>query len=692
MRQVLRNIGSWILRASASAFLLWLVVRKIDQPALRQVFQHIHWGWFAAAFAVMLFSRALSCTRLIVLVRAKGMAFEPKAVARIVLASEFFGSFLPASIGGDVIRFYSLAQHTNDRSESASAVLAERSVGVVALLLFGGVGALWAWTHLADHRIIWAAFTPSIVGMLLAPLVFSERVVSAVARWVGLHQHRFVSKLLKWQETVRAYRHHRKEVAQALGFSMGIHLCRITSAFCVSRALGATIPYGYFAAFVPMILLIALLPISIGGLGVRENAYVYCFGQVGMAPVLAFSVSIVAHALSVIAHVPGGVWSVWGTHRERRQETKASAAARLRALWVADKLGYGDRLHGVGQYYLTVIPALRTVEIVPAVLRSTNGLASHFEAHGIALRQFHRGRFNPLTLWTLLRTIRREHIDVLHVHGYGASAFGRLAGWLTRTPVIVHQHDSSARAWYIRGSDWVLRALTTRAIAVSGQVKQFCITERAIQPSRISILMNAVTPTLPAQPQELHWWRDELGLDSGSKVIGSITRFHPIKGTRYLVEAMPKILRDVPTAYLVLWGDGPEREPLEAQARTLGVADRVHFAGFQPDASRRLPLVDCFVLPSVSEGIPFALLEALAAGRPIVATRVGGIPDVVRDGQEALLVPPQDAGAIATAVARVLQDETLANRLSAASSAASRRYTMNAHVAALEQLYAEVVA
>ncbi|OGL05275.1 MAG: hypothetical protein A3J45_04130 [Candidatus Rokubacteria bacterium RIFCSPHIGHO2_02_FULL_69_13] len=171
-----------------------------------------------------------------------------------------------------------------------------------------------------------------------------------------------------------------------------------------------------------------------------------------------------------------------------------------------------------------------------------------------------------------------------------------------------------------------------------------------------------------------------------------MTRFHPIKGVRYLIEALPHVLQHEPAAYLVLWGDGPERPTLEARAQELGIADRVRLAGFQPDATRFLGMVDCFVLPSLSEGFSFALLEAMAAGRPIVATRVGGIPEVVRDAEQGLLVPAADPGALATAIVRVLRDEALAQGLGREARAASERYTLAAHAASLQQVYREVAA
>lgn len=366
----------------------------------------------------------------------------------------------------------------------------------------------------------------------------------------------------------------------------------------------------------------------------------------------------------------------------------------MRVLWVSDKLGYGDTLHGGGRYYLTVVPALRAsaVEVIPAVLRSTNGLASQFESQGIVLRQFRRARWDPRTLWSLIRCIRQEGVQILHLHGYGASTFGRLAGWLTRTPVILHQHDLSSRApWYGRLFDRLLSSLTAQAIAVSEPVKRFCITERAVSAGRITVLPNGLEFATPPNGEELVRWRQELSVPRQAKLVGSVARFHLVKGVRYLIDAMPQILHAVPEAYLVLWGDGPERGALEALTRSLGVVERVRFAGYHPDASRRVALLDCAVVPSLSEGFSYALVEALMAGCPIVATRVGGIPEIVGDDGAAVLVDPGDAKALACAITRVLTDHGLADRLERQAVVVSRRYTMDRHVAGLRQVYAGVM-
>jgi glycosyltransferase involved in cell wall biosynthesis len=155
---------------------------------------------------------------------------------------------------------------------------------------------------------------------------------------------------------------------------------------------------------------------------------------------------------------------------------------------------------------------------------------------------------------------------------------------------------------------------------------------------------------------------------------------------------MPLVSAEVPDVYLILWGDGPERAALETLSRTLKIEERVRFVGYWPNASAWLGLLDVFVLPSLSEGSPNALLEALAAGRPVVATCVGGIPELARDGTEALLVPPRDAQALAEAILRVLQDQTLARRLAEAAQEAADGYSLDRYVASLRRLYVDVVA
>jgi glycosyltransferase involved in cell wall biosynthesis len=157
--------------------------------------------------------------------------------------------------------------------------------------------------------------------------------------------------------------------------------------------------------------------------------------------------------------------------------------------------------------------------------------------------------------------------------------------------------------------------------------------------------------------------RKDLGLAPETPLIGSVARLVPVKGLRYLVSAMPDILQRCSRAHLLLAGDGDQRSGLEALARELAVSDRVHFLGFRRDAAAVTAALDVFVLPSLNEGQGRVLVTAMALGVPIVATRVGGVPEVVKDGRQGLLVPSQDSTALGQAITTLLADREYAASL-----------------------------
>jgi len=198
----------------------------------------------------------------------------------------------------------------------------------------------------------------------------------------------------------------------------------------------------------------------------------------------------------------------------RADGTTASGNPRpLRVLWVTDKLGYEDGLHDVGHSYLDVFPVLKGVEVIPAVLRSSPDLARQLQARQIPLRELHHGKFDPRTLWTLLRCIRTEQVDVLHLHGYGAAAFGRLAGWLTGTPAILHQYDSPVRVpWYVRFSDRVLSRTTSHAIASSESAKEFCVSQRSLPSDQVLVWQGGVSGALVHHGESRAALRRRLGV------------------------------------------------------------------------------------------------------------------------------------------------------------------------------------
>jgi glycosyltransferase involved in cell wall biosynthesis len=360
----------------------------------------------------------------------------------------------------------------------------------------------------------------------------------------------------------------------------------------------------------------------------------------------------------------------------------------MRVLWVADKIGYGSRLHGIGSYFKYVIPALADQSVIPVVLRCNDDLAKLLGREGIGVRSLQHMKGDPRTLLALARIIREEKIELLHLHGYGASAFGRVLSAWYGIPAIIHQHDSvSVAPWYGRLVDLVLKKRAFCVIAVSRSVAEFSIRKRSVNASQIRVLPNPIPHICPFPDAHIDEWRAQHDIPKNAKLVGSITRFDPVKGTSYAIRAFADVVRTIPDAYLILFGDGDERESLVRLADDLKIGGHIRFLGYQSDASRYLAALDCFLLPSINEGMPFALLESIAMGTPAVVTGVGGIPQIVRNEKEALIVPPRDAKAISRAVKRILLDREFADKISEHGLALSRVCGLTRHASALSELY-----
>jgi glycosyltransferase involved in cell wall biosynthesis len=191
----------------------------------------------------------------------------------------------------------------------------------------------------------------------------------------------------------------------------------------------------------------------------------------------------------------------------------------------------------------------------------------------------------------------------------------------------------------------------------------------------------------PRTGSELADVRKQLGLVPGDFAIGTVTRLHDSKGNSYLVDAARIVLDQRPQAKFFLVGEGPLREPLEAQARQLGLGDRFVFVGFAKDVGGVLNAFDLSVFPSLWEGTPLTVFEALAAGKPMVATDADGLLDVLRDGRDACIVPKRDAPALAAAIVHLMDDPEERARLSAAARQTSLRFDIAAFVRKMERLY-----
>ncbi len=291
--------------------------------------------------------------------------------------------------------------------------------------------------------------------------------------------------------------------------------------------------------------------------------------------------------------------------------------------------------------------------------------------------------FDLYVLWYLWRLCRKEKFDLVATHTSKGGFLGRLAARLAGIRCIVHHaHGFSfnravgplTRRFYI-----LLERLAANAgdliISVNELQRRMAVQLGVDTPERICTVHNGID-LLEYSNHDGHAARRALGLDKSALLIGSIGRLAPQKGLVYLIRAMPQVLEAVPAARLVVVGEGPLRGSLESEAERCGIKSRVHFLGFRREIPQLLAALDVFAQPSLWEGLSISLIEALAAGKPIVATDIVGNREVVDNQETALIVPTADPAALAEGLCALLLDPVLAAKLAAnARRAALERFS-----------------
>ena len=367
----------------------------------------------------------------------------------------------------------------------------------------------------------------------------------------------------------------------------------------------------------------------------------------------------------------------------------------LNVLQVCDHLGWeGSRMHGVKRLFAWMIPRFdrRRFAVSLVSLRKKDLSEETLEGQGIDLTYLQRSKFDPLTLGALLRVVDRQRIDVLHLHGYGATTFGRLAAAMRGIPAILHEHANlTDTPWYQQIADRVLARYTDIALAVSKSTAEFVVHARLVPPSKVKVVYLGVPLeefSRPRSATEIASARRALGLGANDFAIGTVTRLHESKGNSVLVDAAAQVLRERPRARFYVVGEGPLLPSLQAQAARLGLGDRFVFAGFHRDVAGTLSAFDLSVFPSLWEGTPLTVFEALAMGKPIVATDADGLLDVLTPGHDAAIVAKGEAGALADAVVWAIDHPEERTRLGEAARATGRQYDIDVFVRKMERLYA----
>jgi glycosyltransferase involved in cell wall biosynthesis len=303
-----------------------------------------------------------------------------------------------------------------------------------------------------------------------------------------------------------------------------------------------------------------------------------------------------------------------------------------------------------------------------------------------------RAEMDLSAAWRLSRVIKRVRPDVVHAHDPHGVAMSALALSMSREPKRAPLVASRRVDFRLKGnalSRWKYDQVDL-FICASEAIRRILVAD-GVDPDRTITVHEGIDlgRVAAAPPAPLH---EELWLPHGSPIVGNVAALVPHKGQRHLVEAAAMVVREVPDARFVIAGEGELRESLEHQIKTHALEKHVILAGFRPDVLSLHKAFDIFVMSSVMEGLGTSLLDAMACGKPVVATTAGGMPEVVADGETGILVPPRDDRAMADAIIRLLKDASLRERMGAAGmSLANSRFSAERMVAETLEVYADVV-
>lgn len=351
---------------------------------------------------------------------------------------------------------------------------------------------------------------------------------------------------------------------------------------------------------------------------------------------------------------------------------------------ISSSLGY----YGAERVVVTLSAALQDMGVNTVVGAFQNSAkTSHLEVldqaklYGLKTeRILCHGRFDRNALRAIRGIVEQHNIDVIHCHGIKPNLYGILASRGNKVALV-----STCHSWIFESKkDWVVSAVERCLLRSSDRV--VAVSDHLIPPlRRFGVRADVIANGIDLQPfyNQSSDFREKMKW-SGRPVIGAIGRLCPGKGLQYLLRAAPEVLRENPRALFVLVGDGPELQTLEAEAKSLGIQDSVCFLGVRQDIPELLSSMDVLAMPSLYEALPMALLEAMAAGKAVVASSVGTIPRVIQERVNGLLLSPGDVKGLATALCDLLKNpefrmllgqnarQTVESRFSSASMA--KRY------------------
>ncbi len=361
--------------------------------------------------------------------------------------------------------------------------------------------------------------------------------------------------------------------------------------------------------------------------------------------------------------LPGRVISLYPPESRTSPSKPAPLGRPAKILFVIDELDIG----GTEQQILELSRGLDRERFEPTVCCFRHGRkALEIESLGVPVLHLKKRAKADFSLpLRLARLMRRDKYDLVQTYLWTANTWGRIAALLARVPVVVAS-ERNVDIWEEAYKRFIGRRLagpTNSVIANSEAVRDYLLSRGGLNPDRVTTIYNGVNFDRFRNPPDPVIRRSELGLPEGAILAVCIARIEAAKDHDTLLEALALAAPRTENLHVAIVGDGGQRARLEAKAAELGLADRVHFTGFRTDAAAWLSSCDLSVLSSVKEGLSNTVIESMAAGKPAVATSVGGNPEVILDGRTGFLVPPKRPDLLADKLAIVVSDSALRRRM-----------------------------
>jgi glycosyltransferase involved in cell wall biosynthesis len=301
-----------------------------------------------------------------------------------------------------------------------------------------------------------------------------------------------------------------------------------------------------------------------------------------------------------------------------------------------------------------------------------------------------------LRLRQLERRFRTTQPEILHTYFFWSILYGRLLKLRGSVRRLVENREDVGFDFGVHEVAWLsaTRHLPDRVICVSEAVRQAVLQREGITPSKVVVVRNGIQPEAPSTDPRLDELREDLDIAGQNPVVMMVANYdRPVKGVTWFLDAIPAIRRAMPQARYILLGGGKRQAELRERVRRLGIEDVLRMPGFRDDVQRFYELADLSVLTSLSEGLSITILESMRHGVPVVATRVGGNPELVREGRTGFLVPPRDTERFSAAVVQLLRDRALRERFGAeAKSVVRRDFTLERVVESYAEIYRAVLA